>query len=114
VPKQKIISLVRTGLLDEEAIAALKAKHGEVKAIIVRISDEEESIAYYKLPSRVTIGLAYNALVNKEFNVAGEVVVNHCFLAGDERQISDDKIGLAASVVASGFIEILEGKSEGV
>jgi hypothetical protein len=94
------------GQLSQEEIELLKQKHGDIFALKV-----SGSICYLKKPSRKTLG--YASVAGKDnplkFN---EVVLNDCFLAGDETIKTDDTKFLSASAKIAEIIEVVDAELE--
>ncbi|MDR1120039.1 MAG: hypothetical protein LBM08_03900 [Dysgonamonadaceae bacterium] len=91
---------------NKEQIDAWKAKHGEVFRIQV-----EGKACYLKKPGRKTLG--YASLAGKEnplkFN---EILLNDCWLDGDEVIKTDDTLFLSVSSKLSELIEVKEAELE--
>jgi hypothetical protein len=85
-----------------EWVAEWKEKHGEIFRITV-----EDKACYLKKPSRKALG--YAAMAGKDnplkFN---EVILNDCWLAGDEEIKTNDDLFLS---VAPKLTELIEVKS---
>ena len=97
--KEKLI-----GQATDEQIKAWKEKHGKVYFIKV-----EESICYLKKPSRKALSYAsvagqYDPL---KFN---EVLLNDCWLSGDEDIKTDDTKFLSVSQKLSELVEIVDAE----
>jgi hypothetical protein len=84
----------------EEQIAEWKDKHKGVFCIKV-----EDKACYLKKPSRKALG--YASMAGKEnplkFN---EVILNDCWLAGDEEIKTDDDLFLSVSPKVAEIIEV--------
>ena len=94
------------GKLSQEEIAKLKNQHGEIFALKVG-----NSICYLRKPTRKSLG--YASVAGKDnplkFN---EVILNDCFLAGDETIKTDDTKFLSASSKLSEIIEVVDAELE--
>jgi len=90
----------------KEQIAEWKAKHGGIFRITV-----EDKACYLKKPSRKALG--YASMAGKEnplkFN---EVMLNDCWLAGDEEIKTDDSLFLSVSPKLSELIEVKTSELE--
>ena len=92
--------------LTPEAIAELKKKHGD----IYKISVDDKSCILRK-PNRKELSYASVAGKNDplKFN---EVILNSCWLAGDDELKTDDYLFLSASAKIAEIIEIKEAELE--
>jgi hypothetical protein len=90
----------------KEQIDGWKAKHGDIFRIQV-----EDKACYLKKPGRKTLG--YASLAGKEnplkFN---EILLNDCWLGGDETIKTDDTLFLSVSAKLSELIELKEAELE--
>lgn len=87
-----------------EQIEAWKRKHGEVFAVTVG-----DSVCYLKKPSRKALGYASFASKNNPLNF-NEVILNDCWLGGDESIKTDDAKFLGVSAVLTELIEVKEAE----
>lgn len=85
-------------------IEAWKQKHGDVFAVTVG-----NSVCYLKRPTRKAISYASVAGKNDplKFN---EVLLNDCWLGGDDRIKSDDTMFISASAKVAELIEVKEAE----
>lgn len=92
--------------ITKEQIAEWKAKHGDIFKIKV-----EDKVAYLKKPSRKALG--YASVAGKDnplkFN---EVLLNDCWLGGDEEIKTNDSLFLSISSKLSELIEVKEVELE--
>ncbi|MDR0603582.1 MAG: hypothetical protein LBG80_04675 [Bacteroidales bacterium] len=90
----------------KEQIGEWKQKHGAVFCIKV-----EDKACYLKKPSRKALG--YASMAGKEnplkFN---EVLLNDCWLSGDEEIRTNDDLFLSVSAKISELIELKEAELE--
>ena len=88
------------GQATPEQIEAWKQKHGDVFAVTVG-----NSVCYLKRPTRKAISYASVAGKNDplKFN---EVLLNDCWLGGDDRIKSDDTMFISASAMVAELIEV--------
>lgn len=85
-----------------EQIEAWKKRHGEVFAVEV-----EGKIAYLKRPDRK--GLSAAAVVGKTDPMKyNEVLLNNCWLSGDEEIKTNDALFLGVSKVLADLVEVKE------
>ena len=87
-----------------EQIEAWKRQHGEVFAVTVG-----DSVCYLKKPSRKALGYASFASKNNPLNF-NEVILNDCWLGGDESIKTDDAKFLGVSGVLTELIEVKEAE----
>ncbi len=92
------------GQATPEQIEAWKQKHGDVFAVTVG-----NSVCYLKRPTRKAISYASVAGKNDplKFN---EVLLNDCWLGGDDRIKSDDTMFISASAKVAELIEVKEAE----
>lgn len=94
----------------EKQIAEWKSKFGSIYKITVG-NDGDKKECYLRQPSRKALGYASQA--GKEnpmkFN---EVILNECWLAGDEEIKTDDTLFLSVSGKIAEIIEIKEASLE--
>lgn len=93
-------------IVTQEQIDAWKKQHGEVHKITVM-----DKVAYLKRPSRKALG--YASVAGKDnplkFN---EVLLNDCFLGGDEEIKTDDTLFLSVSAKLPELIRVEECELE--
>lgn len=99
--------IVQTSLTPEdqarlELIKELKSKHGEVFEI-----DVDGHKAYLKKPDRKTLSYA-SSVASKDPIKFNEILLNGCWLAGDDRIKTDDSLFLSASQVLGTLVEVKE------
>ncbi|MDY3512960.1 hypothetical protein JSO59_001320 [Riemerella anatipestifer] len=84
----------------QEQINEWKQKHGEIFKITV-----EDKVCYLKSPDRKIMGLATSMGANEpiKFN---EMVLNQCWLGGDEEIKTNDAYFFGASAQLGGIIEV--------
>jgi hypothetical protein len=86
----------------KEQIAGWRAKHGEIFCIKV-----EDKYCYLKKPSRKALG--YASMAGKESPLKfNEVLLNDCWLAGDEEIKTNDTLFLSVSSRIGEIIELKE------
>lgn len=94
----------------EEQIKQWKAKYGQVSKITVH-TDDGDKVCYLKMPGRKVMG--YASVAAKEnplkFN---EVILNDCWLGGDEEIKTDDCLFLSVSAKISELVELKEAELE--
>ncbi|WP_395974271.1 hypothetical protein [Chryseobacterium cucumeris] len=87
-----------------DQIEAWKKQHGEISAIII-----DGKIAFLKKPDRRTLGFASTA-GQKDPMKFNEIILENCFLGGDEDIKNDDSLFLAASAKIVELIEVKEAE----
>jgi len=87
-----------------DQIEGWKKQYGEISAIIV-----DCKIAFLKKPDRRTLGYASTA-GQKDPMKFNEIILDNCFLGGDEEIKKDDSLFLAASAKIVELIEIKEAE----
>lgn len=92
------------GQATPEQIEAWKQKHGDVFAVTVG-----NSVCYLKRPTRKAISYASVAGKNDplKFN---EVLLNDCWIFGDERIKTDDSLFIGAAGKLAELIEVKEAE----
>lgn len=99
--KQKL-----TGEVTPEQVQDWKAKHGDVFRIKVL-----DSVCYLRKPSRKALG--YASVAGKDnplrFN---EVILNDCWLGGDEEIKTNDTLFLSVSAKIAELIQVEEAELE--
>jgi len=95
-----------TGQATAEQIQEWKDKHGDIFKIQV-----ENSVCYLKAPNRKVLG--YASVAGKDnplkFN---EVILESCWLGGDEMIKTDDSLFLSAGAKINGIVEVKEANLE--
>ena len=92
------------GQATPEQIEAWKKQHGVIYAATVG-----DGICYLKKPSRKVLGYASFASKNNPLNF-NEVILNDCWLGGDESIRTDDAKFLGVSGVLAELIEVKEAE----
>jgi hypothetical protein len=82
---------------------------GEIKVITLKVSETETAFGYLKPPARLTIAKAMSMFAEKQLIECGTFILNNCWIGGDERMRTDDRMNIAASTYANGCIEFMEG-----
>lgn len=95
-----------------EQIAAWKETHGSVLGIKVKNNDGSTSVCYLKPADRNVSSLAYTHIANKKMIEAGGVFIANCWLGGDERIKTVDRLYLAACQQAYDALDIAEAETE--
>lgn len=87
-----------------EQIEAWKKKHGDVFCVTVG-----DKVVYLKRPDRKVLGAA--AVVGKNDPMKyNEILLNNCWLAGDEDIKTDDALFLGVSAKLGELVEIKEAE----
>lgn len=90
----------------QEQIDAWKKKHGEIFRLKV---DEKE--CYLKTPDRKTLSYA-STVATKDPLKFNEILLNNCWLGGDEEIKTTDSLFLAAASKLGELIEVKEAELE--
>lgn len=90
--------------ITQNQIEQWKEQHGGVFKVVV-----EDKVAYLKTPSRKVLGYA-SSLISKDPIKFNEIILNDCFLGGDEEIKTNDAYFLAASSKLSEIIEVKEAE----
>ncbi len=101
-------TVLRVGEISGGDLALLKAQYPGLRPVAVKVSQEEISVGYYKRPNRVVTGLALNELYKKNIVEAGTIVLNNCFVGGDDRQKTDDMMSISIANRLVDFLELME------
>lgn len=94
-----------TGITQKQ-INEWKAKYGEVFKL--KIEGKE---CYLKTPDRKTLGYA-SSIASKDPLKFNEILLNNCWLEGDEEIKTKDSLFLAASSKIAEIIEVKEAELE--
>lgn len=102
-----------TAALTPEAIAELKAKHGEIFIIEVKVSADDTAVAYLKPADRNVMAIALRGVAKDQMVEPGEVILTNCFIAGDERLKlttgqAESRAQIAAAVAAVALVKTME------
>ena len=90
--------------ITQEQIDAWKKQHGEIYAIKV-----DGKTAYLKKPDRKTLSFA-SVAGQKDPMKFNEIILENCFIGGDEEIKKDDSLFLAASAKIVELIEVKEAE----
>lgn len=90
--------------ITQEQIDAWKKQHGDIYAIKV-----DGKIAYLKKPDRKTLSFA-SVAGQKDPMKFNEIILENCFIGGDEEIKKDDSLFLAASAKIVELIEVKEAE----
>lgn len=90
--------------ITKEQINEWKAKHGDVFALSV-----DGKTAYVHRPSRKTLSYA-SSVATKDPLKFNEILLNGCWLGGDEEIKTDDALFLSASAKLAELIEVKEAE----
>lgn len=95
----------------QEQIKDWKAKHGQIYKITVKDAANGDKSCVLKQPTRQILGAASQAGKDNpmKFN---EVILNNCWLGGDEEIKTNDMLFLSASQKIGEIIEIKEAELE--
>jgi hypothetical protein len=95
---------IAASAVTKEMIAEWKKKHGDVFKIKV-----EEKEAYLKRPDRKTLAYASSVVSSNPIKFS-EILLNGCWLAGDEEIKTQDSLFLSASGKLGELIEVKESE----
>jgi len=102
-PKLKIV-----GQATAEQISIWKKENSEVHEITVEVVPGiEHGVGYLKGASRDVAARAMTMYTQSKILETGEFIINNCWLGGDERLKSDEKIAMAAAVEANQLVEFM-------
>jgi hypothetical protein len=90
--------------VSQEQIDAWKKQHGDIYAIKV-----DGKTAYLKKPDRKTLSFA-SVAGQKDPMKFNEIILENCFIGGDEEIKKDDSLFLAASAKIVELIEVKEAE----
>lgn len=95
----------------EAQIKAWKAKYGQIVKITLKDEANGDKTCYLHKPSRKALGFASMAAKENplKFN---EVILNECWIDGDEEIRTDDELFLSASSKVAEMIELKEAELE--
>lgn len=88
----------------QEQIEQWKKQHGEIFKLIV-----DDKVAYLKKPSRKVLSYA-SSIGTKDPMKFNEIILNECFIGGDEDIKTDDSYFLAAASKLADIIEVKEAE----
>ena len=102
------------GEATQEQIDAWKATHKTESLLMIKVinADKSTSVCYLKSADRNVASLAYTHIANKKMIEAGGVFMANCWLGGDERIKTDDRMYLAACQQAYEALDLAEATSE--
>jgi|GEM_PF-1842602 len=100
------------GQASAEQVAAWKKAHGTLTLIKVKNTDGAVSACYLRPADRETASLAYTHMANKRLIDAGAVFLANCWLGGDERVRTEDRMYIAACQQAYECPDLAEASSE--
>ena len=112
---KKAPEVVEVGKANEEQLQAWKKqyeKDGPVKVIILEVSPFEKSFGYLKPASseRIIVSKAMQLHHQGLKLEVGEFILNNCWLGGDERMRSDNKMSINAATFAAQSLEFMPGE----
>ena len=90
--------------ITQEQIDSWKKQHGDIYAIKV-----DGKTAYLKKPDRKTLSFA-SVAGQKDPMKFNEIILENCFIGGDEEIKKDDSLFLAASAKIVELIEVKEAE----
>ena len=99
-----MLSKMENKEISQEQIDAWKKQHGDIYAIKV-----DGKTAYLKKPDRKTLSFA-SVAGQKDPMKFNEIILENCFIGGDEEIKKDDSLSLAASAKIVELIEVKEAE----
>lgn len=84
-----------------------KKEHEEIHVITVEVSKKDKAVGYLRPLQRHEYGLALQAYNKKSPIAAAELVLNNCWLGGDERIMKEDKVYISAATAAQELVDFL-------
>ena len=100
------------GEATKEEIALMKKQYGDVVALKVKVNEKETAVCYLKPVGRDVAAKAMSMYAEKQIIPTGEFIINNCWIQGDDRIKTNDKIAMAAAVQANQLVEFLESSVE--
>lgn len=92
--------------ITDEQIKAWKKQHGDIFKLQI-----EDKVAYLKKPDRKTMSYA-TSVAAKDPMKFNEIMLNGCWLAGNEEIKTDDALFLGAAAKIAELIEVKEAELE--
>lgn len=111
---QPFNSILEVGKATPEQITEWKKQYGEgqIQVLKVKISENETALAYLKPVGRDVAAKAMSLYAEKQIIQTGEFIINNCWLGGDDRIKTNEKVSMAAAVQANALVEFLETSVE--
>lgn len=111
---QAFNSILEVGKATPEQIAEWQKQYGEgnIDVLKVKISENETALAYLKPIDRDVAAKAMSMYAEKQVIQTGEFIINNCWLGGDDRIKTNEKVSMAAAVQANALVEFLETSVE--
>ncbi len=97
---------MNTEKVTQEQVENWKKQHGDIFKL--KIEDKE---CYLKTPDRKTLSFA-SSIATKDPLKFNEILLNNCWLGGDEEIKTNDSLFLAAASKLSDLIEVKEAELE--
>ena len=95
------------GGVSKSRMASWKKEFGKVHKIEVKVSESEKVTGYLREPSRDQYGTCAQIAQKKTALAGGEFILNNCWLGGDDRIKSDDKVYISAAISAMELFDFL-------
>jgi hypothetical protein len=105
-------SIVHSGQVTPEQIAAWKKEYKEVHELIVVLSENERAYAYIKKPDRNIIARALSLYHRDQVLQSGEFIRDNCWIGGDERTKKDEDISISVALQCNQIVPMLEVESK--
>jgi len=90
--------------ITDEQIKAWKKQHGDIFKLQI-----EDKVAYLKTPDRKTLSYA-TSVATKDPLKFNEIILNNCWLSGDEEIKTDDALFISAGAKLADLIQVKEAE----
>lgn len=95
---------------EEKIIQRLKAQYGKVYQLKVPTDDDGGiAVGYLKAPTRQILASALAFAESDPFK-SNEIILNSCWIEGDERILKDDEINFSAINSLQGIVNVRRGE----
>lgn len=112
--EMEVVKTPAFGEVTPEQIEAWKAQHNATHLLLIKVkgTDGSTSVCYLKPAGRNVSSMAYTHIANKKMIEAGGVFIANCWLGGDERIKTVDRMYIAACQQAYDALDLAEAESE--
>lgn len=112
--EMEVVKIPAFGEVTPEQIDAWKAQHNATHLLLIKVknADGALSVCYLKPADRNVSSMAYTHIANKKMIEAGGVFIANCWLGGDERIKTVDRMYIAACQQAYDALDLAEAESE--
>lgn len=95
----------------EVNLEQLKAEHGDVQTLTLTSDNGTTvAVAYLKPAGRPIVARALSLISQSKILEAGEYILENCFVAGDDKVLSDEFVKMSASMKAVELVKLLDGE----